>query len=351
MERERENRIENAILEWRKREERYNSLFGFNVSSNKLILRDKLIYYDKIANKFSGTNSIEEKYALKLLNQERKNLEKRLYPNRIIRLLRRLMVRVIWTRITVRSDERNTRNQMQELQGRIGRFGFSVDDDTLRNQIKTDSPSFSIDVPSRYVSEHERMNYSLMFNKDETGRYRFEGYNAVLRDDKNPEQEKSHFFRVDQQNHFDGNEAYNLLSGRAIMKDGSWMKLDLNDKNAAGEFAMREYGGKYGYDLDKVISELPLKNEGELSCFRLKSNLERGARERVSFLREGKEQAFYIEADPHARSVTIYDEHSKKITLNSIKGGVQQRQVMTVVNNANEQQVVKKSGRNAMKLN
>ncbi|UUC44208.1 hypothetical protein [Flavobacterium cerinum] len=348
---ERDNRIENAILEWRKREERYSDLFGFNVASNKLILRDKLIYYDKIANKFAGTKSIEEQYALRLLNQERKNLEKRLYPNRVIRFLRRLLVRVIWTGIIARRDEKDVKNQIQQLQGQLGRFGFSVDGDVLAQRIKTDNSSFSIGIPSRYFSEHERMNYSLMFTKDETGHYHFQGYTASLQDDKNPEQDKSHFFSADQQNALDYSKAYNLLSGRSVMKEGNWMKMDFNDKNANGEYAMREYGGKYGFDLDKVLADLPMKEKDELSLFKIKHSLENGMRTSISFTREGKEETYYIEADPKNKSVVIYDQALKKITLNSISAKKDSNDVLKIVSKANDVKLENKPKRNSVKFN
>lgn len=345
------NRIENAILEWRKREERYNDLFGFNVASNKLILRDKLIYYDKIANKFSDSKNIEEQYALKLLSQERKNLEKRLYPNRIIRLLRRLLVRVIWTRVVNRRDEKNVRNQVQQLQGQLGRYGFPVDGDVLAKQIKADGSSFNIAIPSTYVKEHERMDYSLMFTKDETGNYRFDGYKALFQDDRTPEEKKSHVFRADSYNGYTAKEAHKLLSGCSMKKDGNWVKIDFNDKKANGEYVIKEYGGNYGFDLERVLSELPIKRSDELSLFRLKSDLERGFREAVTFLRDGIEQTFYIQADPQRKSVTIYDENSKKITLNSIKGEKCQNEVLKVVSKANEQKVATGKRTRSLKVN
>lgn len=43
-------------------------------------------------------------------------------------------------------------------------------------------------------------------------------------------------------------------------------------------------------------------------------------REAVTFLRDGSEHKFFIEANPHFKLINIYDEHAKKISMASALG-------------------------------
>lgn len=347
---ERENRVERAVLEWKNREERYSSLFGFNVASSRLLSRDKLIYYDKIANKFSGTMNLEEKHTLRMLDQERKNLEKRLYPNRLLRFLRRILVRVIWTGASKRGVNRKLNQEASRLHDEVGNHGFDVNRGLITKQIVQDKDSFDIPMSPTYVSEDESMGYSLHFAKDGTGQYGFEGYRATLQNDKLPGQDKSQLFKVNGDSLFSERDAYNLLSGRAALRAGKWIQLEFNDCSAEGEHRMKEFNRTYNYDLDKILSELPIKEkDSSLEKGRLQRSLEKGERSAVTFLKDGHEQRFYLEADPAKKTVTIYDQHSKKITLNALNGVKQVGEGLKVAQKASKIEISGK--RTGLKVN
>ncbi|MCH5683986.1 hypothetical protein LWM68_06730 [Niabella sp. W65] len=99
------------------------------------------------------------------------------------------------------------------------------------------------------------------------------------------------------------------------------MQLDLNDKDQHGSFRIKQFHSDYGYDLDKVLRQLPLKELTRTEeTDKLKNALKNGQKVSVSFVKDGKEQRFYIEANPQFKSVNIYDEHSRKITLHTALG-------------------------------
>lgn len=71
--------------------------------------------------------------------------------------------------------------------------------------------------------------------------------------------------------------------------------------------------------------------------YQLLDNLKQGNRKAVSFLREGREQRYYIEANPQFKSVNIHDEHSRKITLATVLGH-KTIETLKVSHKVNEQQ-------------
>src|SRR3546814_12486337 len=101
----------------------------------------------------------------------------------------------------------------------------------------------------------------------------------------------------------------------------SWRQLDFNDKDALGNYKMKEFHAAYGYDLKHVLQQLPLKElmSGQ-DTVKLMNALKDGGRHAVSFLKDGKEQKFHIEANPQFKSVNIYDDNSKKNSMASALG-------------------------------
>ncbi|MXN91174.1 hypothetical protein GR160_08015 [Flavobacterium sp. Sd200] len=145
-----------------------------------------------------------------------------------------------------------------------------------------------------------------------------EGYRATLHVEGKPEEKRQHYFGMKYGHEINPTQAYNLLLGRAIEKDGKWLQFDLNDKDAQGNFRVKEFHSGYGYDLDKSLQSLPLrdhKNGAEIAA--IKQQLLQGQRVEVSFLKDGNERRYFIEANPQHKSVNIYDEHSRKISLNT----------------------------------
>lgn len=76
------------------------------------------------------------------------------------------------------------------------------------------------------------------------------------------------------------------------------------DKDAQGNFHIREFHHNYGYDLEKVLKQLPLKElQDKGQSDKLHEALKSGDSLAVSFVKDGWEQRYYIEANPQFRSV------------------------------------------------
>jgi len=339
------NRVEMELNQWRSREDRFSKLFSFSLSGNKALLREKLHYYERVAARYQGTGDPDERFALQVLRQERRRMEKQLYPNLLIRMLRRLLVSPVREQIVIRQDTRNTEENSRSLQEQLQRAGFAGLIFRLDEQIRQQQSQFSLPI-SYYINEKERMDYQLTFTRERTGQYQFNGFQAKLHNETLPDISKQQYFKL--KDGMDANRAYQLLEGRAIQKEDLWLQLDFNDKDAQGNYKVKEFHSSFGYDLEKVLQSLPIKElQDRTISDQLLSKLQQGSREAVSFLRDGREQRYFIEANPQFKSVNIYDEHSRKITL-SVALGSKTTEALKVSHKANEQQVQVK--RNGMKV-
>lgn len=351
------NRVETDLNQWRSKEERFGKLFSFGVSNNKSLLKEKLKYYDAVAARYKGTPNQEERLALRILKQERNRIEKQLYPNLLLRLLRRLLLPVR-QQYVVKQEAKQTAGNEQALKETLFKAGFGSIGNKLEPYMKQGQQEFSIPV-SYYVNEKERLDFNLSFAKDHYGQYQFDSYKAALRSEHRPEESRQQNFNIEPGNTITTTQAYNLLAGRAIQKEftgmaGSlqitWLQLDFNDKDTVGNYRMKEFHAAYGYNLKQVLQQLPLKElMSNQETRKLMNALKDGGRHTVSFLKDGKEQKFFIEANPQFKSVNIYDEHSKKISLASALGNKTAEPVQ-LVKKISLQQEAKQSKKNGMSI-
>lgn len=315
-----DNRVEMELSQWRSREERFSKLFSFSLSTNRALLKEKLYHYERIASKYKGTKNIEERIALQLLKQEKDKVLKQLYPNLLVRLIRKLVVAPLLNQIAVRKDEKEEDKNNQSLQEQVQRVGFPDLSEIINQKIKQGYEQFSIPV-SYYINEKERLHHELSFGKNEMGQYQFEGYKTTLHNELKPGESREQYFKMQEGNPVTTLQAYNLLAGRAIQKEGTWIQLDLNDRDSSGNHRIKEFHSGYGYDLQKAIGQLPLNElSNKTETEKVLDSLKQGNRQAVTLTKNGNDHRFYIEANPQFKSLTIYDENSKKISLSGALG-------------------------------
>ncbi|MFH7017398.1 hypothetical protein [Flavobacterium sp. FlaQc-47] len=343
------NRVEMELKQWHSREERFSKLFNFSLSNNRSLLKEKLHHYERIGTKFKGTKNLEERFALQILKQEKNNILKQLYPNLLVRLVRKLIIAPLIDQIAVRKDAKEEEKNNQSLYDQMQRIGFRDLSNQIDQQIKEGHEQFTIPV-SYYINEKERLDHELSFVKDQSGQYQFEAYKTTLQNESKPDEERSQYFKVQQGNSIDTTQAYNLLAGRSIQKEKSWIQLDLNDKDASGNHRIKEFRSGYGYDLEKALQQLPLKElSNKTQADKLKDELKQGNRLPVTLIKNGKEHRFYIEANPQFKSVNIYDEHSRKITIATALGN-KTMETVKQIQKTNESEQQNHSKRNGMRI-
>lgn len=314
------NRVEAELNQWRLREDRFTKVFSFNLSNNKSLLKEKLRDYQRIAAKYKTTQNTEEQFTLRVLKQENARMIKLLHPNLLVRLFRKLVISPLFIQALARRESKELELNIDLLHAKMQRIGFPDLSARINQHIREGQEKFSIPL-SYYISEKEKINHQLSFSKDTSGRYQLEGYKSTLQNELHPENNRQQYFKLQGDEIADLTQAYNLLAGRSVQIKASWQQLDFNDKDPQGNHRIKEFPMGYGYDLEKVIRELPLKRtldkRDEQNWI---DSLKQGSRIAVTMARDGNEHRFYIEANPQYKSVNIFDDRSRKITIAAALG-------------------------------
>jgi hypothetical protein len=120
-------------------------------------------------------------------------------------------------------------------------------------------------------------------------------------------------------------EGFNLLEGRSVYKNlttkegekyEAWLQLD----KKGGEEKLRQFHSAYGFDLDKVLSRLPISElataEGREALLK---SLQRGNLQGVTFEKEGFVEKLWVEASPQFKSVNVYNSEGEKLTMGALE--------------------------------
>jgi hypothetical protein len=304
-----ENTLEAALKQWKEREQRYEKLFSPPVLKSREFLREKLRHFDTLrAGVMAGTIK-EDRLAMRALELERKQLARLAYPNRVARILNRITsgLRLDNDIVKIRQQSMDNTEKVRtamEKAGLAGYFGLA------ENQMKQGIREFSVPV-SYHVGEQERMDLQVNFKKDEGGNYVLENYKASLYNEEEKGRPKQHTFSHDS-NALNTSQAYNLLAGRAVYNNGSWQQLDFNDRDAGGNYRIKHFRESYGFDIEKALAALPLKED---SSDNLLSALRNGEKCAVTLSVGNKEANCRIVANPQQKEVGIYNEAGQKTTL------------------------------------
>ncbi len=312
-----DSRLEIETAHWQAKEARLRKLFGSSPSVENSILREKLRWHENILVKYKNTSYLEERSMLYLIRNERLNLIKQLYPGRLSQILYRIATSAVLNKLRNRmqtgAEVKNKKAVMDQL------FSAGFKDAAVKTERYMALGHAAFTVPlSYYVNEKERMDFSLHFKKEESGRYQFEGFKAGLHDLSKTAQNRNHYFSADEPGIFSSKKAYEMLSGRAVMAAGFWKQFDFNDKDAAGSYRIKQFPEAYGYDIEKALTVLPLTADSRTQIFRVINALKDGSRESVSVEKDGVVQKLVIEADPQHKFLNMYDQGLKKITLTGL---------------------------------
>jgi hypothetical protein len=199
-------------------------------------------------------------------------------------------------------------------------FGDKLND-SLEAGIRGQAPQFQLKLDGEFGQD--KVQYTLDFKRsDQSERYFFNRYQATLKAD-NPADDKSQTFYVNKNAGITAKEAYNLLSGRAVNKDlvnkdgqsvNAWIQLELKEKDQHNNFKVKQFHGGYGYDLEKTVSKLPIRELTDPDQKeKLLKSLQKGNLAEVTFEKAGKTEKRFIEANPQYKAVTMYDADLKKI--------------------------------------
>ncbi|SEJ53038.1 hypothetical protein SAMN05216327_11248 [Dyadobacter sp. SG02] len=209
------------------------------------------------------------------------------------------------------------------LKDQLKYTGFGEDAQSqLRDNLMKAQNEFTIKQSTAYGKDE--LSVSLNFKKStNSDLYFFNNYRAELHKPDAEARISQTFYINNEGRNITQKEAYNLLDGRSVNKDlvnkhgqihNAWIKLDFKETTAAGNFKIRQFSPQYGFELEKSLEKLPVKElVDSKERVKLLESLERGNRQSVTFKAEDGDQKRFIEANPQFKSISVYDDKQQRI--------------------------------------
>jgi hypothetical protein len=168
-----------------------------------------------------------------------------------------------------------------------------------------------------YFDEDTRLEAKLYFrHSDKEDRYFFNKFDALLLYPEEPARNRAQTFYVFKGRGVTFKESFNLLQGRSVYKNminlegekyKAWIRLDFGEKDLHDNYKIKQYGLRYGYELEKVLEKYPIRElQQEKTKAELYRSLQRGNRQSVTFDKQTKSEKMYIEANPVFKTINIY---------------------------------------------
>jgi hypothetical protein len=175
----------------------------------------------------------------------------------------------------------------------------------------------------------ENATATLHFKQSDTSdRYFFNRFSIQVKNDQFPDAAQQSFNVYNENKGNTLKEAYNLMEGRPVfmkLEDKAkqefeaWGKLNFKEQTSNGNFKMDLFNKNYGYDLEKVLSNYPIK-ELQTPSYKegLLKSLERGNLQSVTFMADGKEEKLFISPDIKVGALKVYDLDQKRVPLQTL---------------------------------
>ena len=326
---QRMSRLERDMLDWEHTEQRYRKMFGEQIIGTRKYLREKLAHFEVMEIKYKGTQNRWEQMDLRFVQDERRKIERKLYPNFLTRLLYRTAKRILDNTAVSRYQHSSHKN-VQELKASLIRKGFDNVVKQLDQQLSKGQNEFSVPVTYQ-VSENERMDFQLKFSREQTGNYLLDDIKASLVKENDPSFQGTITMVKNDLDGITAQQACNLLRGRSVEQEGNWLALDFNDKDAAGNFRTKLYPPAYGFDLENALKQLP--GSDQLSIIEIRDIMQN--------LKNGDKQLIDLSGSKTEMQVNV----QKKVIAPTVKINVRkQPQVSNVVAFEEKKQQKEKKG-------
>jgi len=217
---------------------------------------------------------------------------------------------------------------LEFLQKQVQFTGYGKEhNNELREELKKQNPSFTLYHQQDFGKDSTVS--SLHFKKSESSdMYFFNRHTIVLKNEQHPDTVRQGFYINNGKDNITLKEGFNLLSGRAVEKDlenkegekyRAWIQLNFKEIDKQGNFETRQFHQRYGFDLEKVVGNLPIKSLGNLEEKKqLMESLQRGNRQAVTLEVNGAERKAFIEAAPQFKALNYYNDHGKRMHLSSL---------------------------------
>lgn len=200
-------------------------------------------------------------------------------------------------------------------------FGDGLESNLRENMLKGET-EFKLNHQIKHGNDS--VTTTLNFKKsDQSDMYFFNSYKMNLQKEGAKEGFAQTFY-INRDNNITAKEAYNLMDGRSVNKDlktkegevyNSWIKM--NFKEAAdtnGNFKLNHYHQNYGYDLEAGLAKHSIKElDNPKYKEDLMNSLKKGNIQSVTFVVDGVEKKQFVEANPHFKTINVYDGAMQRI--------------------------------------
>lgn len=331
------NRIEAEMMQWQAKEQRLAGLFSASVLNSREFQKEKLAHFERILGRNVAGLSSEERTTLRMLRREKKNLERKLYPNLVLRLLRTAIKKLFQPAIDGKRELRMA-SQERDIHETIKKMGLAVPKVQIGKKLRMGVASFDIPV-SQYTMGDKRVDFDLHFDLDNRGGYQLSQMRAQHQHEgKNLKQA----FDMQQNPELTAAQVINLMEGRAVQTDQRWLQLDLNDKDQDGNYRIKQFHPGYGFDLEKALEQWTVKEmkKPELKQ-QLISALQSGEKVQATLDLRGEKVAVDLQVNPQFKTMTALKQDGRKVSLAEAQGkAAKSRQAIKM-----EQKPVLKIGR------
>ncbi|MFC6100776.1 hypothetical protein [Olivibacter domesticus] len=254
------DRVYKDVLRWETSEKERESLF----KKGPNFYYQKLYYLEKVKQKYSRTENLAEIMTLNMVSDKIDELKKLIYPSTVWGWLSKGLEGLMR-----REDQRKEirkellAEHQQEIQSKMD-ISSPVKRMPRRAQKETakETPR-KIEVSDTYHTlDQETINLYTVYEKDEQEKYVKSGVRAeYFRKDRDELPVRAFFGPEAALNTM---EIQTIMAGKSIERyGGSWMKLDLNDKDADGNCKLKVVPLEQGFSLKDALEKFPVKIDVE----------------------------------------------------------------------------------------
>ena len=227
-------------------------------------------------------------------------------------------------------------DQVEYLKNQMKYLGFGEGEKLhkdLEKGIKSKNQQFEIKTTSDKALPENKVDFTLKFNKTDSGGIFLNSYNAKLTNEKN--EEISHNFPVNRENTFTAKEAINLLEGRSVkiefhnpksdQQETAFVQFNFEEpKTEKGNYLFQNFYKNYGVETDKIVEKSNLIfDKPEYKENTIKS-LEKGNIVKVKFEQDDKVIEGKAILDPLNRNLKLYDSEMSRLNTNKPLEGLEQ---------------------------
>jgi len=212
---------------------------------------------------------------------------------------------------------------LEYLKNKLQAAGFSeIPDEALKAQLEKRPANFQLYYRAR-VDSHPVVATLYFIRSEQSELYFFHRFDLSVTLPSSQGILKQ-AFQHDRERQLTLREAFNLLQGRAVNKDfvtaegapyNAWVQLDFTRQDSQGNYLVRYYHERYGFNLEEELGKYRFREwQDAAQRARLLSALRAGDRQEVTSLTGDQEETYLIEANPHFKSLKIYDQQMRRVS-------------------------------------